>query len=65
VAAAKGLCARTELLITPGFARIHEVNLNKQAVLALTFADPSTYETIAESDKISVLAWPTWLPTHR
>jgi len=38
------------------FARIHETNLKKQGVLALTFADPATYETIGEDDRISVLA---------
>jgi aconitate hydratase len=37
------------------FARIHETNLKKQGVLALTFADPATYDTIGEDDTISVL----------
>ncbi|MBV8982036.1 MAG: aconitate hydratase [Acidimicrobiia bacterium] len=37
------------------FARIHETNLKKQGVLALTFADPSTYDEIREDDTISVL----------
>jgi len=37
------------------FARIHETNLRKQGMLALTFADPSTYDAIGEDDKISVL----------
>jgi len=37
------------------FARIHETNLKKQGVLALTFADPSTYDAIDEDDRISVL----------
>jgi aconitate hydratase len=36
------------------FARIHETNLKKQGVLALTFADPATYDTIGEDDTISV-----------
>lgn len=36
------------------FARIHEANLKKQGVLALTFADPATYDAIGEDDKINV-----------
>ena len=37
------------------FARIHEANLKKQGVLALTFADPATWEQIDEDDRISVV----------
>jgi aconitate hydratase len=37
------------------FARIHETNLKKQGMLALTFADPTTYDAIGERDTISVL----------
>ena len=36
------------------FARIHETNLKKQGVLALTFADPADYERIGEDDRIAV-----------
>ncbi len=36
------------------FARIHETNLKKQGVLALTFADPADYEHIGEDDRIAV-----------
>ena len=41
-------------VITKGFARIHETNLKKQGLLALTFADPIDYEKILEDDKISL-----------
>ena len=41
-------------VITKGFARIHETNLKKQGLLALTFADPMDYEKILEDDKISL-----------
>ena len=41
-------------IIVRSFARIHEANLKKQGVLALTFSDPSTYDTIGEDDRISV-----------
>jgi aconitate hydratase len=37
------------------FARIHEANLKKQGMLALTFADPTTWDDIGENDRISVL----------
>ena len=37
------------------FARIHEANLKKQGVLALTFADPATYDAIGEDDRINIL----------
>lgn len=37
------------------FARIHETNLKKQGMLALTFADPGTYDRIGEEDRVSIL----------
>ncbi len=37
------------------FARIHEANLKKQGVLALTFVDPADYEKVREADTISIL----------
>ena len=42
-------------VIVKSFARIHETNLKKQGILALTFSDPQDYEKIKETDKISVL----------
>jgi len=42
-------------IIVRSFARIHETNLKKQGVLALTFADPSVYDAIGEDDRISIL----------
>ncbi len=42
-------------VIARSFARIHETNLKKQGVLALTFADPDDYGRIDEDDRISVL----------
>lgn len=41
-------------VITRSFARIHETNLKKQGVLALTFADPKDYDKIREDDKITI-----------
>ncbi|HSL58657.1 MAG TPA: aconitate hydratase [Acidimicrobiales bacterium] len=42
-------------VITRSFARIHEANLKKQGVLALTFADPADYDRVGEGDRISIL----------
>jgi len=42
-------------VITKSLARIHETNLKKQGVLALTFSNPDDYEKILEDDKISLL----------
>ncbi len=41
-------------IIVRSFARIHEANLKKQGVLALTFDDPSVYDTVGEDDRISI-----------
>ena len=42
-------------IIVRSFARIHEANLKKQGVLALTFADPTTYDAIGQDDRISIV----------
>ena len=42
-------------VITKSFARIHETNLKKQGILALTFADMKDYDKILEDDKISIV----------
>ncbi len=42
-------------VIVRSFARIHETNLKKQGVLALTFADPADYDAVLVDDRISVL----------
>ena len=36
------------------FARIHETNLKKQGMLALTFDDPADYDRIGEDDRLAV-----------
>lgn len=41
-------------VLAKSFARIHETNLKKQGVLALTFAEPSDYEKIREDDLIDI-----------
>ena len=42
-------------IIAKSFARIHETNLKKQGVLALTFDVPSDYDRVRPGDRISVL----------
>ncbi|HSF66425.1 MAG TPA: aconitate hydratase [Nitrospiraceae bacterium] len=50
------------VVITKSFARIHETNLKKQGILALTFADPKDYEKIEQQDRISVTGLSTLAP---
>ncbi len=42
-------------VIAKSFARIHETNLKKQGILALTFSDETDYEKILEDDGISII----------
>ena len=51
-----------KVVLVKSFARIHETNLKKQGMLALTFADKSDYEKIREDDKISVTGLKTFTP---
>lgn len=43
-----------KVVLAKSFARIHETNLKKQGVLALTFADPAAYGLVREGDRASV-----------
>jgi aconitate hydratase len=42
-------------IIARSFARIHEANLKKQGMLALTFVEQSDYDKIQPSDRISIV----------
>lgn len=42
-------------VLVKSFARIHETNLKKQGMLALTFADKADYDKIQEDDTIDIL----------
>ncbi|MBM3432968.1 MAG: aconitate hydratase [Bacteroidetes bacterium] len=42
------------VVLVKSFARIHETNLKKQGMLALTFADKADYELIREDDVIDL-----------
>ncbi len=50
------MCRRflgVKVVLTRSFARIHETNLTKHGVLALTFADPKDYDRIEQQDRMS------------
>jgi aconitate hydratase A / 2-methylisocitrate dehydratase len=49
-------------VITRAFARIHESNLKKQGLLALTFQDPADYDRIREDDRISLIGLAAMAP---
>ncbi len=42
-------------VLVKSFARIHETNLKKQGVLALTFANKDDYNKIQETDKVDII----------
>jgi len=42
-------------VIVRSFARIHETNLKKQGMLALTFVNPADYEKVQEADMACIL----------
>jgi aconitate hydratase len=49
-------------VIARAFARIHESNLKKQGLLALTFQDPADYDRIREDDRISLVGLAAMAP---
>src|SRR5207245_18407 len=50
-------------VIARSFARIHESNLKKQGLLALTFRDPTGYDRIREDDRISLVGLAQMAPS--
>lgn len=49
-------------ILVKSFARIHETNLKKQGMLALTFADKNDYEKIQENDTIDIVGLTEFTP---
>lgn len=49
-------------IIVKSFARIHETNLKKQGMLALTFENPNDFDKIREDDKVSITGLKTFAP---
>ncbi|MBM6992140.1 MAG: aconitate hydratase [Prevotella sp.] len=50
------------VILTKSFARIHETNLKKQGMLALTFINKDDYEKVKEDDRISVVGFKNFAP---
>jgi len=51
-----------KVVLVKSFARIHETNLKKQGMLALTFVNKEDYELIREDDRIDVLGMENFKP---
>ncbi len=49
-------------VVVKSFARIHETNLKKQGLLALTFATPADYDKVQEFDMISLTGLESFAP---
>ena len=49
-------------VVVKSFARIHETNLKKQGMLALTFVHPEDYDKIRQDDTISILGFESMTP---
>ena len=50
------------VVLAKSFARIHETNLKKQGMLALTFKDKADYDKVREDDRISVMGLDSFAP---
>lgn len=49
-------------VIVKSFARIHETNLKKQGMLALTFVNPADYDKVRQDDKVSIEGFESMAP---
>ena len=52
-------------VIARSFARIHETNLKKQGMLALTFDDRDDYSKIKETDRVDIIGLPALTPGEK
>jgi aconitate hydratase len=52
-------------VLVKSFARIHETNLKKQGMLALTFDDKSDYEKFREDDSIDINGLTSFAPNQK
>jgi aconitate hydratase len=50
------------VVLVKSFARIHETNLKKQGILALTFSNPEDYNKILEDDTFDLPGLTTFSP---
>lgn len=51
-----------KVVITRSYARIHETNLKKQGMLALTFAEKADYDKIREDDSFDIIGLESFAP---
>lgn len=51
-----------KVVLVKSFARIHETNLKKQGMLALTFANKDDYDKIREDDTVDILGIESFSP---
>ncbi len=51
-----------KVVLVRSFARIHETNLKKQGVLALTFANKDDYNKIQEDDSFDIIGLTDFAP---
>ena len=51
-----------DAILVKSFARIHETNLKKQGMLAITFADKQDYDKIQEDDSIDIIGLTHFTP---
>lgn len=49
-------------IVVKSFARIHQTNLKKQGMLALTFANPADYEKVRQDDLVDILGFENFNP---
>ena len=56
--------AGVRAVLVKSFARIHETNLKKQGMLALTFQDKNDYDKILEDDSINILGLESFKPNE-
>ena len=49
-------------VVVKSFARIHQTNLKKQGMLALTFSNPADYDKVRQDDKVSILGFQSFAP---
>ena len=52
-------------VLVKSFARIHETNLKKQGMLALTFDDKADYEKFREDDSIDIIGLTSFAPNQK
>jgi len=49
-------------VVVKSFARIHQTNLKKQGMLALTFVNPQDYDLIRQDDQVTLNGFETFAP---